>query len=231
MSVSNVLIVDDSTAACLFMANALQKAGYQTRTVLDGHHGLSLVSTLRPHCLIVDVVLPGGINGYGICRQVRAMDPHHTLPIILVSIKNSPFDSSYGLSLGADRYLSKPFTEEALTRTVWDVLPERYRPALPPSPPIHTNTFRFENLIPRICENAAMLATSNPYAIYARMDRPTRQLLSRIDGHRTVGMLLQTSGLDVQHMRGLLKVLYEKELIEFTNQEGHLLTTSPFSSF
>lgn len=116
-----ILIVDDSATLCLIMARTLQKIGYQVLTASTGQEGLNKAIHERPHCVILDVVLPG-ISGFSLCRQLRAMDPQHTLSIIMVSTKSTPMDQSWGLRQGADRYLPKPFTEEQLIETVRDVL-------------------------------------------------------------------------------------------------------------
>jgi len=120
-----VLIVDDSTSSSQFMSQALRKAGYQVITAADGNEGLQKTLQERPHCLVLDVVLPG-VSGFGICRQLRAMDPQHSLPIIMVSSKNTRMDQQWGLRQGADRYLPKPFTEEELVQTVQEVLTEHH---------------------------------------------------------------------------------------------------------
>jgi DNA-binding response OmpR family regulator len=121
-----ILIVDDSATTCLFMARALQKAGYQVITASNGHEGWTKAMQERPHCLVLDVVLPG-MSGFSLCRQLRAVDPQRSLSIIMVSTKNTPLDSNWGIRQGADRYLSKPFSEETLVQTVNEVLAERYR--------------------------------------------------------------------------------------------------------
>lgn len=108
------------------MARALQKAGYQVITALNGQDGLMKAFRERPHCLVLDVVLPGGMSGFGLCRQLRAIDPQHSLSIIMVSTKNTPLDHSWAIRQGADRYLTKPFTEAMLLRTVEEVLAEHF---------------------------------------------------------------------------------------------------------
>lgn len=120
-----VLIVDDSASSSQFMSQALRKAGYQVITAADGNEGLQKTFQERPHCLVLDVVLPG-VSGYGICRQLRAVDPQHTLPIIMVSSKSTRMDQTWGLRQGADRYLPKPFTEEELVQTVQEVMMEHH---------------------------------------------------------------------------------------------------------
>ncbi|HET8841482.1 MAG TPA: response regulator [Ktedonobacteraceae bacterium] len=116
-----ILIVDDSATLCLIMARTLQKIGYQVLTASNGQEGLSKALLERPHCVILDVVLPG-ISGFSLCRQLRSMDPQRTLSIIMVSTKSTPMDQSWGLRQGADRYLPKPFTEEQLVEAVREVL-------------------------------------------------------------------------------------------------------------
>lgn len=124
VNAAKVLIIDDSATSCLLMARALQKAGYQVFTATNGRDGMAKALQERPHCLILDVVLPG-MSGFGLCRQLRAIDPQRSLSIIMVSTKNTALDLSWGLRQGADRYLPKPFSEETLVQTVEEVLAER----------------------------------------------------------------------------------------------------------
>ncbi len=120
-SATKILIVDDSPTLCLLMTRALQRAGYEVVIASNGHEGLQKALHEHPHCVILDVVLPG-LSGFGLCRQLRAMDPQRRIPIIMVSTKNTPLDRSWGLRQGADRYLPKPFTDDALVRLVEEVL-------------------------------------------------------------------------------------------------------------
>lgn len=119
-----ILVIDDSATLRLLMARALQKFGCKVSIASNGPDGLSKALQERPDCIILDVLLPG-INGFSLCRQLRAMDPEHDLSIIMVSSKNTPLDQHWGLRQGADRYLPKPFTEEQLVGAVKEVLTSR----------------------------------------------------------------------------------------------------------
>lgn len=121
MSAPKILIIDDSPTVRMFMLRALQKTGCQISLATNGPEGLQKALHERPDCIILDVVLPG-LNGYSLCRQLRAMDPEHDLAIIMISSKNSLVDQNWGLRQGADRYLPKPFTEEELLLTIKEVL-------------------------------------------------------------------------------------------------------------
>ncbi len=120
---AKVLVIDDSATLCLIMARALKQAGYQVIIASNGNEGLIKALQERPHCVIIDVVLPG-ISGFGLCRQLRALDPQRNLSIIMVSTKNTNLDHSWGLRQGADRYLPKPFSDETLVQVVEEVLRE-----------------------------------------------------------------------------------------------------------
>lgn len=115
------LIVEDSPTTRLFMTRALQRAGYTTSIAVDAIEGKEKALREHPHCILLDVVLPGG-SGFALCRQLRSADPTHSLCIIIVSTKGTAMDRTWGLRQGADFYLVKPFSEEVLLQTVREVL-------------------------------------------------------------------------------------------------------------
>lgn len=126
-SMPRILIIDDSPTIRMMMARVLQKTGFHVSMAANGTEGLNKAVQERPDCIILDVVLPG-LNGFSVCRQLRAMDPEHDLSIIMVSSKNTPVDQHWGLRQGADRYLFKPFTEEQLLEAVKEVIAANTHP-------------------------------------------------------------------------------------------------------
>ncbi len=96
---AKVLVIDDSTTFCLLMASALEKAGYQVITASNGNEGLAKALQERPHCAIIDVVLPG-ISGFGLCRQLRALDPQTELINYYGKHKKYQLGSFLGLATG-----------------------------------------------------------------------------------------------------------------------------------
>jgi chemotaxis family two-component system response regulator PixH len=121
MVAPKILIIEDSATVRMFMTRALQKIGCQILLASNGTEGLQKALIERPHCIVLDVVLPG-LNGYSLCRQLRSMDPAHDLAIIMVSSKATQVDQNWGLRQGADRYLPKPFTEVELITAVKEAL-------------------------------------------------------------------------------------------------------------
>ena len=216
-----VLIIDDSITVCLFMASALEKVGYHVIIATDGRQGLMKAFQEHPDCLVLDVVLPG-VNGFDVCRQLRARDPLRRLPIIMVSVKDTPLDQSWGLRQGADRYLPKPFSEETLVQVVEEVLFERSQPPWtqriavvnPPSPSREEPSLTLNKLIPHRSEDANLMSSSNPLSRSVVIsDKQARRLYAAIDGQKNVEELCMVILLDVKHAHKVLQLLLDQQLI------------------
>lgn len=235
-NVTTVLIIDDSASACLFMAHTLEKVGYRVITAVDGHEGITKALQERPHCVILDVILPG-INGFEVCRRLRAWDPDHRLPVILVSTKNTPVDQSWGLRQGADRYLPKPFTEEALIQLVGDMLPA---PLRPPASLHHGGTspqrlagqellLALQKLTPFRSEDPDLLRLSNPLdGSVVIPDRQARRLYAAIDGRKTVEELCSITHLNVKEIHRALQILLAQHRIQLYTIDGKRVDSSLF---
>ncbi len=116
-----VLVVDDSWTELTWMANALQANGYRVITANDGDEALAKVLAERPDCVILDVVLPKQ-NGFQVCRRLKQQAHSREIPVILISVKQTPTDQQWGLQQGAALYLPKPFSPEVLVQSVKRVL-------------------------------------------------------------------------------------------------------------
>ncbi len=216
-----VLIIEDSASVCLFMAIALEKAGYRVIIATDGREGLMKALQEGPDCLVLDVVLPG-VSGFDVCRQLRARDPLRRLPIIMVSVKNTPMDQSWGLGQGADRYLPKPFSEETLVQIVEEVLFEHFQPPWtqritvvnPPGPPKEEPPLALNKLIPHRNEDAHLMSSRNPLSgSVVISDKQARRLYAAIDGQKNVEELSTVTNLDVKEVSKALQLLLDQHLI------------------
>lgn len=112
-----VLIIDDSATSCHVMETILRNDGYQVKSVGDGREGLAMVLREFPHCVVLDVVLPG-MSGFEVCRHLRASSRLQGLPIIMVSTKSTPLDKTWALRQGATHYLVKPFADDVFSQLV-----------------------------------------------------------------------------------------------------------------
>ena len=116
----DVLVVDDEPSVVEVVCLYLQREGFRTRTAQDGRSALKAIQEQLPAILVLDVMLPE-INGLEIMRRLRE-DPTSDVPVILLTARSQETDRIYGLELGADDYVTKPFSPAELTSRVKAVL-------------------------------------------------------------------------------------------------------------
>lgn len=110
----SVLIIEDDPAMLRGLKDSFARAGYEVRIADDGEKGLEAAVNTSPDLVVLDIMLPG-VNGYEICRQVRAAQLN--MPVIMLTAKGQEEDIILGLNLGADDYVTKPFSiKELLAR-------------------------------------------------------------------------------------------------------------------
>jgi len=112
-----VLIIEDERDIRDLVAHYLTKEGYKVEPALDGAKGLSLAKTLNPDVIILDIMLPE-MDGLEVCKKLRADPKTAAVPIIMLTAKGEETDKIVGLELGADDYLTKPFSPKELTARV-----------------------------------------------------------------------------------------------------------------
>ncbi|MBC8016816.1 MAG: response regulator transcription factor [Sporomusaceae bacterium] len=118
---TTILIVDDEPSICALLAFNLDKAGYHTLEADNGHTALELTRTAKPDLIILDVMLPG-IDGMEVCRILKGQQHTAGIPIIMLTAKSDEIDKIIGLELGADDYMTKPFSPRELVARVKAVL-------------------------------------------------------------------------------------------------------------
>jgi DNA-binding response OmpR family regulator len=112
-TVKHILLIEDDDYITRPVARALQEGGYEVSVASDGETGLALALEARPDLVVLDILLPG-IDGWEVCRRLRASS---TVPILMLTALGEEVDRILGLELGADDYLTKPFsTRELLAR-------------------------------------------------------------------------------------------------------------------
>ena len=110
-----ILIVDDEKPIVEILTYNLQKEGYETIEAYDGEQAITLALTKKPDLILLDIMLPK-VDGLTVCKRIR-----HTLsnvPILILSAKDEEIDKILGLELGADDYITKPFSVRELMARV-----------------------------------------------------------------------------------------------------------------
>lgn len=116
-----ILVVEDEEDLRNIVIYNLNREGYETVGVESGEEGLELAISQKPDLIILDLMLPG-MSGMDVCRQIKQNRDTRKLPIIIVSAKGEESDIVSGLELGADDYLTKPFSPRILLARVGTVL-------------------------------------------------------------------------------------------------------------
>ena len=128
---ADILIVEDDRAILRGLEENLAFEGHQVRHLMRGDEAPERIAADRPDLLILDVMLPG-LNGFEICRRVRRVD--RRMPILMLTARGEDVDKVMGLDLGADDYLTKPFSLFELLARVRALLRRSSNDASPPLP-------------------------------------------------------------------------------------------------
>jgi phosphate regulon transcriptional regulator PhoB len=121
MAKSTVLIIDDEKDLVELVSYNLQKEGFLVRSALDGEAGLASAVRELPDAILVDLMLPG-IDGLEVCQRLRSEPRTARIPIIMLTAKSAESDRVVGLELGADDYVTKPFSPRELAARIKAVL-------------------------------------------------------------------------------------------------------------
>jgi len=114
---SRVLVVEDDPDIADLIVHALERAGYDASSVASGTDGLASIRARPPDLLVLDRMLPG-MDGLDVCRALRADRQTAAVPVIMVTARAEETDRVTGLDLGADDYLTKPFSPRELVARV-----------------------------------------------------------------------------------------------------------------
>lgn len=209
-----ILIVDDDENIAELISLYLTKECFETIIVYDGESALEQYELSKPNLILLDVMLPG-IDGYQVCRELRAKS---NIPIIMLSAKGEIFDKVLGLELGADDYMEKPFDSKELVARCKAVL-RRSAPVVKETPKQKGKIVEYDDLTvslndysviyygksvdmpPKELEILYFLASS-PNQVFTR-----EQLLDHIWGYEYVG---DTRTVDV-HIKRLREKIKDHE--------------------
>ena len=115
MANEKILVVDDDTNICELLRLYLTKEGYQVTVANDGEEGLEKFNAVKPDMVLLDVMMPR-MDGLEVCRRIRATNSR--IGIIMLTARSQEMDKVTGLMIGADDYVTKPFSPAELTARV-----------------------------------------------------------------------------------------------------------------
>jgi DNA-binding response OmpR family regulator len=115
--VTTILVADDDDDIRDLIAFKLQMAGYRVLAADNGCSALSIVKSELPDAIVLDIGMPG-LDGFDVCYQLQGLRATVGIPVIIVSARTSRLDVDLGLAIGADDYVTKPFSPADLVRRV-----------------------------------------------------------------------------------------------------------------
>ena len=117
-----VMVIDDSKTIRRTAETLLKKEGCEVITVDNGYEALSMISDTRPDIIFVDIMMPR-LDGYKTCALIKINKAFQKTPVIMLSSKDGLFDKAKGKVVGAEEYLTKPFTKEELLDAIKKYVP------------------------------------------------------------------------------------------------------------
>jgi len=137
MAAETILIVDDEQNIVDLARMYLQKDGFRVKSASEGAAALEMIDRSPPALMVLDLMLPK-VDGWEVCRRVRASQTYGDLPIIMLTARDDDIDKIVGLELGADDYLTKPFNPRELVARVKAIL-RRAQPKTATTSPLHVS--------------------------------------------------------------------------------------------
>lgn len=116
-----LLIVDDEPNIVISLEFLLEQAGYQVRVAHDGQQAWEAIQAQPPDLVLLDVMLPQ-LSGFDVCQKIRETPALQSVRVVMLTAKGREVEVSKGLALGADAYISKPFSTQELLAQVRDLL-------------------------------------------------------------------------------------------------------------
>lgn len=115
---TTILIIEDETDIAALVSDRLRSEGYQTSVATDGPSGVEMCRAVQPDLVVLDLMLPG-LDGVEVCRQIQA---ERRVPVVMLTAKDDENDMLVGLGVGADDYVTKPFSPRELVARIQAVL-------------------------------------------------------------------------------------------------------------
>ena len=112
-----VMVIDDSKTIRRTAENLLKKEGCEVVTAVDGFEALSKIAETKPNIIFVDIMMPR-LDGYQTCALIKNNQAFKKIPVVMLSSKDGLFERARGRIVGAEHYMTKPFTREELLNTI-----------------------------------------------------------------------------------------------------------------
>ena len=180
MAKERILIIEDERSLTEVLSYNLYQEGYEVVVAHEGREGLRKAQTLLPSLVILDLMLPG-LDGLAICRELRAASPTASIPILMLTAKAEETDQVVGFAVGADDYVTKPFSVKVLLQRV-KVLLRRGSAPEPSAEVIEACGIRIDKRSHRVSVEGELLSlTPTEFRLLEALVRQPGRALTRHD--------------------------------------------------
>lgn len=177
MAKGRILIIEDDRDIVDLLAFNLHEENYKTLTAHDGREGLAIAIRLQPDLIILDIMLPA-MDGFEVCRELKAEKQTMNIPIIMLSARSQETDKVVGLELGADDYVTKPFSPRELIARVRAILRRNRR--TPITPKLHHGLLILDSMKHKVTiEGQQIDLTTTEFKLLDYLAGKPGQVLSR----------------------------------------------------
>jgi two-component system phosphate regulon response regulator PhoB len=223
-----VLVVEDEAALATMLRYNLEKQGYRVEEAADGQEALMRIAETQPDLVLLDWMLPA-MSGLEVCRQIRRRSTTRDLPVIMVTARTEDQDAVRGLNTGADDYITKPFSMEALLARMRALL--RRSNALPTKGQLDFHDITMDLAAYRVQRNGrAVHLGPTEYRLLEFFMHHPRRVFSReelLDGVWGPDIHVEPRTVDV-HIRRLRKAINasgELDVVRTVRAAGYALDT------
>ncbi len=223
-----VLIIEDERALTKVLSYNLEREGYEPTVAHDGQEGLRKAQTLLPDLIILDLMLPV-LDGLEVCRQLRSGEHTRDIPILMLTAKAEESDQLIGFSLGADDYVTKPFSTKVLMQRI-KALQRRTDSGTEPAEVIDHLGVRIDRVKHRATVQGKELSlTPTEFRLLECLLRQPGRAFTRhqlMDAAIGEGTLVLERTIDV-HVKTLRRKLGDANLIETVRGIGYRFREGP----
>jgi len=225
---ANILIVEDESPILELLALNISQAGYNPLRAISAEHAEKLISEALPDIILLDWMLPG-MSGIDFAKKLRGNALTKAIPIIMLTARSDELDKVKGLEVGADDYITKPFSPRELNARIKAVL-RRKAPELTEDP-LTINGLELDPVSNRVTGNNKPLEMgptefrllhffmSNPERVYSRS-----QLLDKVWGSQ-IFIEDRTVDVHIRRLRNILAQSQHENLIQTVRGSGYRLST------
>jgi two-component system phosphate regulon response regulator PhoB len=219
---TRVLVIEDERALTEVLTYNLQREGYEAVIAHDGQEGLRKAQTLLPDLILLDLMLPA-LSGLDICRELKAGERTRDIPIIMLTAKAEETDQLIGYSMGADDYVTKPFSVKVLMQKI-KAVQRRRAAASDPTAIVEHLGVRIDRVRHRgYVDDEELSLTPTEFRLLECLLRQPGRAFSRhqlMDAAIGEGAIVLERTIDV-HIKTLRKKLGDPDLIETVRGVGY----------